>query len=840
MERPDQIGPSDRKDRSVRNAVVSASGNADSSRIAELAALYETAPVGLAFLDTDLRYVRVNETLAEMSGVPAAQVIGRSLREVLPAALADRVELLYRSVLATGEPTPRTRVTGTTRARPNEERAWLVSPHPVRDSGGVLIGVQTVVLDVTEVEQAERSRDESEQRFRLLVEAIQDYAIYGLDPRGRVATWNAGAEGMTGYTAADVMGRSLALFYTPRDRAAGKPEHDLAQAQSDGRFSDEGWYARKDGTPFYANVVITSIYDAKGTHQGFAIVTRDATERKRSEEERRHILTSARCLLWSAEVRELSEAGLADCTTWFPDPEAAERFLPIPREPGRAFFRDWYRARLPEDSDACSRRGVEALTAGHDYSQEFRIRLADGSLRWIHEDVKVQEIEPGRHWHLVGVCTDVTERKSAEEEMRQLHAEVQARSLTLETANRIALDILSQESGVDALRHIAEAARTLAGARYAAIGVARPDGEGLEEFITTGLTEQQEAAIGTRPTGHGLLGLLLARTDPLRLPVIAEHPASVGFPPNHPPMTAFLGVPIRRGETILGSLYLTDKEGGDGFTAVDEASVQALGAHTAVAIHHLRLVRRQRALLSGLINAQEEERRAVAYDLHDGLTQYVMAAHAHMEAFRDLHAAPGGAADATARAEFARGLQYLKEAVLESRRLVNGLRALALDDLGLAGALEQLLSEEKIRARWQEAYLAHNIAGRRFEGALETTVYRVAQEALTNARRHAAAQRVRVSLIYDDDGQAGAGPAEKDAASGPCRLILEVRDWGRGFITRETGGAGPHGFGLQGMIERIHLLGGTPEIRSVPGAGTTIRAVFPVAGPPLSEKGKLS
>src|SRR5207248_1955468 len=158
--------------------------------------------------------------------------------------------------------------------------------------------------------------------------------------------------------------------------------------------------------------------------------------------------------------------------------------------------------------------------------------------------------------------------------------------------------------------------------------------------------------------------------EPLRVDDLGQHPESVGFPPNHPPMRSFLGVPIRRGETVLGSLYLTDKEGGGAFTEADEAAVQALGAYAAVAIHNLQLLGRQRALVSGLIAAQEEERRAIAYDLHDGLTQYVMASHAHLESFKRAYETGNRE---RAEREMDQGLRYLKEAVVESRRLVNGL-----------------------------------------------------------------------------------------------------------------------------------------------------------------------
>lgn len=401
-------------------------------------------------------------------------------------------------------------------------------------------------------------------------------------------------------------------------------------------------------------------------------------------------------------------------------------------------------------------------------------------------------------------------------------AEAQNRALILETANRVALDILSSRTGAEALRHIAEAARVLAGARYAALGVARPmtarmlkeNGpiQELDEFITVGITPSQASALGTLPKGRGVLGLLLTRTEPLRINVLAEHPASVGFPPHHPPMDSFLGVPIRCGDTILGSLYLTNKQGGGVFTEADEIAVQALGAHAAVAIHNLQMLSHQRALVSSLIGAQEEERRAVAHDLHDGLTQYVMGAHAHLESSRSAQR-DGKIEKADREIELA--LKYLKQAVIESRRLVNGLRSLALDDLGLVGALEQLLDEEKTYASWEHVAFLHNIAGQRFDKALETAVYRVAQEALTNVRKHASATRVRLLLQLEDDSQTNAP-----------RLRLEVRDWGQGFET-ELQANEPGHFGLQGMVERVRLLGGVYELRSTPGQGTAVETVFP-------------
>jgi two-component system NarL family sensor kinase len=170
-------------------------------------------------------------------------------------------------------------------------------------------------------------------------------------------------------------------------------------------------------------------------------------------------------------------------------------------------------------------------------------------------------------------------------------------------------------------------------------------------------------------------------------------------------------------------------------------------------------------------------------------------------------------------------LRYLKEAVVESRRLVNGLRALALDDLGLAGAVEQLLQEEKERAGWTEADLVHNVAGRRFDKVVETAAFRVAQEALTNARKHAQGQHVRVLLL------AGAHPAT-DAPT----VTLEVRDNGVGFVPDAVLLHSDRGFGLHSMSERVHLLGGVYDLISAPGQGTTVRAVLPALEPPNEDE----
>lgn len=512
------------------------------------------------------------------------------------------------------------------------------------------------------------------------------------------------------------------------------------------------------------------------------------------------------------------------------------------------------------------------------------------------------------------------------------------------------------------LGRLVETAAELTGARYAALGVLGRGPRRLERFLTHGLSPAEHAAIGDLPEGRGILGALIDDARPLRLHDLGADRRSTGFPPNHPPMRSFLGVPVTLRGVAYGNLYLTEKEGGTDFTAEDEEVVTLLAAQAAVAIENARLygqatwwsrqlesmneiasalveqvelaplldlivenardllraravavallrpdgtlrieaaagadvegvvlgdasksaavLRRGRSELIddvaadaevdrevatrlgarsqvvaplvfrertlGLVIAVDREgddprfdkealrlieafatRAAMAVDLsqrvsRDVLRRAVEAQEVERKRFaRELHDETGQAltsillqlssAESAASLEEARAaLHALRDLVVHTlqdvRRLAVELRPTALDDFGLVPALKRL-GQGVREASGLDVQVEARIGHLRLPPEIETAVYRIAQEALTNVVKHAAARHVSIVLTRKADG-----------------VSILVEDDGRGFASRRTG----DGLGIVGMRERVELLGGSLEVESAPGAGTTIHLQLPV------------
>jgi PAS domain S-box-containing protein len=250
---------------------------------------------------------------------------------------------------------------------------------------------------------------ESDERYRLLVEGVRDYAIFLLDPDGRIISWNAGAERMKGYHADEILGKSFHVFYPADAMARGWPDRELEFARADGRFEDEGWRVRKDGSLFWANVVITAIRTPDGVLQGFSKVTRDLTERRRHEEELR--LSEERLQLLVAAVQDYALYLLdreGHVVSW--NAGAARIKGYTASEAVGMHFSRFY---PPEDQDRPQHDLARALAEGRVESEGWRVRK-DGSRFWAGTTLSVLRDEDGTVSGFAKVTRDLTERRRVE------------------------------------------------------------------------------------------------------------------------------------------------------------------------------------------------------------------------------------------------------------------------------------------------------------------------------------------------------------------------------------------------------------------------------------------
>ncbi len=219
-----------------------------------------------------------------IKGYKAHEIIGQHIERFYPPE--DVAAGRPRRLLAEAREYGRVEDEGW-RVRKDGTRFWAdVVITAVRGAEGEMHGFLKVTRDLTERRLADQARLAQEHRFRILVERAREYAIFMLDPKGFVATWNEGAERIKGYRAEEIIGQHFSRFYPPEVVASGRYEAELEQALATGRFEDEGWRLRKDGSQFWASVVIAPLYDQHGTHIGFSKITRDMSERVRSEQER--------------------------------------------------------------------------------------------------------------------------------------------------------------------------------------------------------------------------------------------------------------------------------------------------------------------------------------------------------------------------------------------------------------------------------------------------------------------------------------------------------------------------------------------------------------------------
>jgi len=288
------------------------------------------------------------------------------------------------------------------------------------------------------------------------------------------------------------------------------------------------------------------------------------------------------------------------------------------------------------------------------------------------------------------------------------------------------------------LHTIIETAAELVDATYGALGVLDESRTRLTEFITVGVDDATRAAIGHIPEGHGILGLLIIDPRPLRLPDLNEHPDRFGFPPNHPPMTSFLGTPIVvRGE-VFGNLYLCDKAGGDVFTDVDQELAEGLASAAGIAIENARLHARVADF------ATVEDRERIARDLHDTVIQRLFAIGLGLQSTLRLVSSDD------VRARLLTAVDDLDTTVRDVRAAIFGLHSTRLPGRSVRQEVIDLCTESSRGLGFDPTVRFDGPIDAAVDDSLADDLFAVLREALTNVARHAKATRVEVSLDVRD------------------------------------------------------------------------------------------
>ncbi len=385
------------------------------------------------------------------------------------------------------------------------------------------------------------------------------------------------------------------------------------------------------------------------------------------------------------------------------------------------------------------------------------------------------------------------------EAIEQIQRSLARRNSELLALHRASLDIYGELSLDVILQKVVDQTRVLLKARYGAVSVMSDDGR-IQQFVTSGISDELRAKIGDPPTGTGLLGVPLREGESLRLRDMKRHALSQEFPENHPSMKSLLAVPISCKGTFRGNLYLTDKEGDLDFTVDDEATLARFAQQVAIAIDNADLHRQ----LSSLAIAEERER--IAREMHDGMAQILAYVNTKAQVVREhlRRDRPNEAAE------------HLEQLAVAARDVYDDTREGILALRTIPESRESLgQTVRRFAERWgSQSNIAVTVDADDeldLDGKIELQLLRIVQEALANARKHSGARRVEIRLAR---------------ASG--RVLAEVADDGKGFDPDQLGPRAKPRFGLSIMRERAESVGGAISIESEPERGTRVSVAIPI------------
>lgn len=404
--------------------------------------MFENAVSGIFQTTPQGRYISANPALARIYGYNSPEELMNSLTDISdqlyvdPDRRGEFVSALQEDGIVSDFESQIYRQDGTI--------IWIAeNARAVRDEDGKLLYYEGFVEDITQRQKAESGLRESEERLRLIIEGVKDYAIFMLDTEGYVASWNSGAERILGYRSHEIVGKQSECFYTNIDIEFGKPQEKLATAIAEGRYENEGWRIRKDGSRFWANIIVTALRDNSGELRGFSQIMQDITEQKRATEEKMRLIASLqeserkfRTLYESTTdaVMLLDENGFLDC-----NPATLKLF-------GCSTQLEFCGRHPSEFSPLLQVNGEDSASL---YQERINTALEVGNCRfdWLHcrlegsqfpAEVLLTSMDVGGKMGLQAVVRDITYRVKAEEDLKQanevLECRVQERTSQLEEA----------------------------------------------------------------------------------------------------------------------------------------------------------------------------------------------------------------------------------------------------------------------------------------------------------------------------------------------------------------------------------------------------------------------
>ena len=654
------------------------------------------------------------------------------------------------------------------------------------DGAGAVMDVR----DVTERELAREKLRETETRYRVMVERMPVITyIQEVDGDHAMTFVSPQVEKILGYTQQDFLSQpkfELSIVH-PDDRERVRKEDELTDATGE-PFVSEYRALSKDGRVVWLHEEAVVVRDDEGRPlfwQGFML---DVTERTRAEQELRKSEERFKALVENS--LDFVMLCNLDCTVRYASPTIEDVLGHRPEDLEGFYVPDLIH---PEDRPAAARDFQTMLRESAARARPVRYRRKDGSYAYLEGVFSNKDSEPSVRGFVCNM-RDVTEKVEADQELQ--------RSLGLLVA--------LQETG-QALGATLDAEEICSRLVGAAERVARLEATWVEVWDEEGTT-----LVRCSSGPEELLSLTPAipEVEAARAAAVREGGRRVFRAPRPDRgQEELTGVclPFELHDRTIGVLeaYGAESLADDRVLAI----LESVTNQAATALENARLYgqigereRRLQDMLAKLLGTQEEERRRVAYEVHDGLAQVAAAAHQHLQAFARRNAPE----KAEVRAELDLVVKLVRRTVTDARRIIANLRPTALDDFGLSAALA--LEVEKLQEDGYEVEYSDVLGEERLPDAAEITLYRIAQESIANLRKHSRTTRVRLSLSrFGDEAR------------------LEVRDWGQGFDPVEvSAGSGPgERVGLAGMRERASMLGGNFEVRSS-SEGTTVAVTIPI------------